>query len=61
MKIGQGKALKNKWIKKDGAGFIRAVSRLEASGDSSGRERGLLPRSFTSSCLDESKKEEERN
>jgi hypothetical protein len=26
MKIGQGKALKNKWIKKDGAGFIRAVS-----------------------------------
>jgi hypothetical protein len=26
MKIGQGKALKNKWITKDGQGFIRAVS-----------------------------------
>ena len=26
LKIGQGKALKNKWITKDGAGFIRAVS-----------------------------------
>jgi hypothetical protein len=37
MKIGQGKALKNKWIKKDGAGFIRAVSALF---DSSGSSRG---------------------
>lgn len=26
-KIGQGKAMRNKWIKKDGDGFVRAVSR----------------------------------
>ena len=26
MKIGQGKALKNKWIVKTEAGFLRAVS-----------------------------------
>lgn len=25
MKVGQGKALKNKWIAKQGAGFIRTV------------------------------------
>ena len=25
-KIGQGKAFRNKWIAKDGAGFVRAVS-----------------------------------
>jgi phenylalanyl-tRNA synthetase alpha chain len=31
LKIGQGKALKNKWITKDGAGFIRAVSHSPAS------------------------------
>jgi phenylalanyl-tRNA synthetase alpha chain len=25
LKVGQGRALKNKWIAKDGPGFIRAV------------------------------------
>jgi len=29
-KIGQGKAMRNKWIKKEGDGFVRAVSRHSA-------------------------------
>jgi phenylalanyl-tRNA synthetase alpha chain len=27
-KIGQGKAFKNKWISKEGAGFVKAVCRI---------------------------------
>ncbi len=29
-KIGQGKAMRNKWIKKEGDGFVRAVSALHS-------------------------------
>ena len=53
LKIGQGKAMKNKWIAKEGAGFVRVVrsSQLPVAAMEADQQPGVIPEDTTATDL----------